>query len=81
MSERHQLATAHSWIKNSRMEWFISNLHCDKDLNTPRTFSSEAKRELASIEKKLQDAYVECLDSELNPFLVILPSTHSPKAI
>ena len=38
-------------------------------------------RELTLVEKKLQDAQVDCSDPELDCILVILPSKHSPTGI
>ena len=69
------------WINNPRIEQFISNLQGDKDLNSPRKCSAKAERELAFVEKKLQDAHVDDLYAELDPILVILPSTHSATGI
>lgn len=76
-----QPITYWSWSNNSRTEWFISDLRGHKVLNSPRKFSAKAERELAFVEKKLQDAHVDCLDPELDSFLVILVSTHSTTEI
>ena len=53
---RYKLAMAHNWINNSSN--LFQNLHGHKDLNSPRKLSAEAERELALVEKKLQDAHM-----------------------
>ncbi|KAL6082707.1 hypothetical protein STEG23_019019 [Scotinomys teguina] len=53
----------------------------DKDLNSPRELSPEAEKELALVEKKVQDGHVDRVDPKLDCILVILPSTYSPTGI
>ncbi|KAL6058684.1 hypothetical protein STEG23_035833 [Scotinomys teguina] len=53
----------------------------DKDLNSPRELTPEAEKELALVEKKVQDGHVDRVDPKLDCILVILPSRHSPTGI
>ncbi|KAL6048456.1 hypothetical protein STEG23_026502, partial [Scotinomys teguina] len=53
----------------------------DKDLNSPRELTPEAEKELALVEKKVQDGHVDQVDPKLDCILVILPSRHSPTGI
>ena len=59
----------------------LQTLQGDRDINSTRKLSAKAERELALVEKKLQDVHVDHLDLELNCILVILPSMHSPTGI
>ncbi|KAL6087202.1 hypothetical protein STEG23_008811, partial [Scotinomys teguina] len=53
----------------------------DKDLNSPRELTPEAEKELALVEKKVQDGHVDRVDPKLDCILVILHSRHSPTGI
>ena len=53
----------------------------DKDLNSPRKLSTEARNDLAFIERKLEDIHVDRIDPRIVCILVILPSTHYPTGI
>ena len=68
-------------IKNDELDNLFKTLNGDKDLNSPTELSPETVKELALVEKKLQDAHVDHVDPDLNCILVILPSKHSPTRI
>ena len=51
------------------------------DLNSPREFSDEGERELALVEKKLQETHMNHVDLDLNCILVILQSKHFPTGV
>lgn len=59
----------------------FQTLQGDKDLNSPRKLSAEAEKELALVERKLQDTHLDRIDPKMACVLVILPSTHSPTGI
>lgn len=59
----------------------FQTLQGDKDLNSPRKLSAEAEKELALVERKLQDTHLDRIDPKMACILVILPSTHSPTGI
>ena len=42
-------------IKNDELDNLFNTLNGDKDINHPRELSSEAEKELALVERKLQD--------------------------
>ncbi|OPX54025.1 hypothetical protein BTE48_16405 [Oceanospirillum multiglobuliferum] len=58
----------------------FKTLEGDKDLNSPRELS-QAEKELALLEKKVQEGHVGHVDPKLDCILVILPSRHSPTGI
>ena len=68
-------------IKNYELVNLFKTLDGEKDLNSPREFSVEAKKELALVEKKLQEAHVDRVDPDLDCILVILPSSLSPTGV
>ena len=68
-------------VKNYELSNLFKTLDGDKNLNHLRELSAEAERKLALVEKKLQDAHVDHLDTKLECILVILPSKHSLKGI
>jgi hypothetical protein len=59
----------------------FQTLQDDKDLNSPRKLSAEAEKELALIERKLQDTHLDHIDPKMACILVILPSNHFPTGI
>ncbi|KAL6035037.1 hypothetical protein STEG23_037457 [Scotinomys teguina] len=68
-------------VKNDELSNLFKTLEGDKDLNSPRELSPEAEKELALVEKKVQDGHVDRMDPKLDCILVILPSRHSPTGI
>lgn len=83
---RDQLRTLHdfqkllgdiNWLQSTigltsqELSNLFQTLQSDKDLNSPRKLSAEAERELALVEKKLQDTHMDHLDPELDCVLVI----------
>ncbi|KAL6032267.1 hypothetical protein STEG23_036677, partial [Scotinomys teguina] len=68
-------------VKNDELSNLFKTLEGDKDLNSPRELTPEAEKELALVEKKLQDGHVYRVDPKLDCILVILPSRHSPTGI
>ncbi|KAL6032047.1 hypothetical protein STEG23_025200 [Scotinomys teguina] len=68
-------------VKNDELSNLFKTLEGDKDLNSPRELTPEAEKELALIEKKVQDGHVDRVDPKLDCILVILPSRHSPTGI
>jgi hypothetical protein len=53
-------------------------LQGDKDLNSPRKLSAKAEKELALLDRKLQDIHLVHIDLKMACVLVTLPSPHSP---
>ena len=53
-------------LTTQKLSNLFQTLQGDKDLNSPRKSSAEAERELALVDKKLQDAHMDHLDSELD---------------
>jgi hypothetical protein len=49
----------------------IGLLQGDSDLGSPSPIAKEAEKELTLVEKRLQDAYVDCIDRKLDGILVI----------
>jgi hypothetical protein len=92
---RNQLRTLNDFQKLLRDNWLWSaigmttqelnnlfqTLKGDKDLSSPMKLSAEAEKELALVERKLQDTHLGCLNSKRTCILVILPSTHSSTGI
>ncbi|KAL6038305.1 hypothetical protein STEG23_030308 [Scotinomys teguina] len=68
-------------VKNDELSNLFKTLEGDKDLNSPRELTPEAEKELALVEKKVQDGHVDRVDPKLDCILVILPSRHSPTGI
>ncbi|KAL6083314.1 hypothetical protein STEG23_007305 [Scotinomys teguina] len=68
-------------VKNDELSNLFKTLEGDKDLNSPRELTPEAEKELALVEKKVQDGHVDRVDPKLDCILVILPSIHSPTGI
>ncbi|KAL6065033.1 hypothetical protein STEG23_028902 [Scotinomys teguina] len=68
-------------VKNDELSNLFKTLESDKDLNSPRELTPEAEKELALVEKKVQDGHVDRVDPKLDCILVILPSRHSPTGI
>ncbi|KAL6045981.1 hypothetical protein STEG23_001675 [Scotinomys teguina] len=68
-------------VKNDEPSNLFKTLEGDKDLNSPRELTPEAEKELALVEKKVQDGHVDRVDPKLDCILVILPSRHSPTGI
>ncbi|KAL6061548.1 hypothetical protein STEG23_000991, partial [Scotinomys teguina] len=68
-------------VKNDELSNLFKTLEGDKDLNSPRELSPEVEKELALVEKKVQDGHVDRVDPKLDCILVILPSRHSPTGI
>ncbi|KAL6088743.1 hypothetical protein STEG23_001901 [Scotinomys teguina] len=68
-------------VKNDELSNLFKTLEGDKDLNSPRELTPEAEKELALVEKKVQDGHVDRGDPKLDCILVILPSRHSPTGI
>ena len=48
----------------------FQTLQANKELNSPRTLSPEVERELALVEKELQDAFVDSFDPTIDCTLV-----------
>ena len=59
----------------------FQTLQDDKDLNSPRKLSAEAEKELALIERKLQDTHLDHIDPKMACILIFLPSTYSATGI
>jgi hypothetical protein len=55
----------------------LQTLKGEKDLNSSRKLSAEAERELALLEKKMQDTYLHHIYPKMACILIILTSTHS----
>lgn len=55
----------------------FQTLQGDSDLDSLRQQSKEAEKESNSVEKRLQDSYVDRIDPKLDCILVISPSSHS----
>ncbi|KAL6055804.1 hypothetical protein STEG23_028764 [Scotinomys teguina] len=68
-------------IPKDGLQNLTNTLEGDKDLNSPRELSAEAEKELAIVEKTIQEAHVDRVNPELKCILVILPSRHSPTGI
>ncbi|KAL6091210.1 hypothetical protein STEG23_017687 [Scotinomys teguina] len=68
-------------IPKGGLQNLANTLEGDKDLNSPRELSAEAEKELAIVEKTIQEAHVDRVNSELKYILVILPSRYSPTGI
>ncbi|KAL6030846.1 hypothetical protein STEG23_024726 [Scotinomys teguina] len=68
-------------VKNVELSNLFKTLEGDKDLNSPRELTPEAEKELALVEKKVQDGHVDRVDPKLDCILVILPSRYSPTGI
>ncbi|KAL6040018.1 hypothetical protein STEG23_015584 [Scotinomys teguina] len=68
-------------IPKDGLQILANTLEGDKDLNSPREFSAEAEKELTIVEKTIQEAHVDHVNTELKCILVILPSRHSPTGI
>ncbi|KAL6059591.1 hypothetical protein STEG23_036254 [Scotinomys teguina] len=68
-------------IPKDGLQNLANTLEGDKDLNSPRELSAEAEKELALVEKTIQEAHVDRVNPELKCILVILPSRHSPTGI
>ncbi|KAL6034566.1 hypothetical protein STEG23_035004 [Scotinomys teguina] len=64
-------------IPKDGLQNLANTLEGDKVLNSPRELSSEAEKELAIVEKIIQEAHVDRVNPELKCILVILPSRHS----
>jgi hypothetical protein len=59
----------------------FQTLQGDKDLNSQKKLSAEAEKELALVERKLQDTHLDQIKPKMACILVILPSTYSPTGI
>lgn len=60
----------------------LSNLFCYRWFRfSSRQLTKEAEKELTLVEKRLQDAYVNLIDTKMDFILVILPSIHSPAGL
>ncbi|KAL6034225.1 hypothetical protein STEG23_023036 [Scotinomys teguina] len=68
-------------ISKDGLQNLANTLEGDKDLNSPRELSDEAEKELALVEKTIQEAHVDRVNPELKCILVILPTRHSPTDI
>ncbi|KAL6087981.1 hypothetical protein STEG23_022841, partial [Scotinomys teguina] len=68
-------------VKYDELSNLFKTLEGDKDLNSSRELTPEAEKELALVEKKVQDGHVDLVDPKLDCILVILPSRHSPTGI
>ena len=68
--------------KKVEINWNVNTDYIKKkDLNSPRKLSAEAEKELALVERKLQDTHLDHIDLKMAYILVILPSTISPTGI
>lgn len=56
----------------------FKTLQGDRDLNSLRNLSTQDVKELALVERKLQDPHLHLIDPKMGYILGILPSTHSP---
>jgi hypothetical protein len=53
----------------------------DLNLNSPRCLTAEAENELTLVKQRLQEAYVDQIDPNLDGILVVLTSAHFPTGL
>ena len=68
-------------IANYQMNNLFNTLKGDPDLNSPRSFSQEAREELYLVQNKLHKQFLTHIKLDLPLELFILPSPHSPTGL
>ena len=70
-----------SGIANYQMNNLFNTLKGDPDLNSPCSFSQEAREELYLVQNKLQKQFLTHIKLDLPLKLFVLPSLHSPTGL
>ena len=68
-------------IANYQLNNLFNTLKGDPDLNSPRSLSQEARKELYLVQNKLQKQFLTPIKLDLPLELFILPSLHSPTGL